>query len=228
MRKPGRRKPSVPKPSLTVEQILAWADDFHVRNNCWPNSRRRRGLRPGEREVGQHQPVSRPGLRGLPGGDTLARLLQRERGARYQRTLPPLTEDGVVCWAEAHHRRTGQWPTQYSGSVAEAPGEVWCNVNACLQFGFRGLPGGDTLARLLALRLGLRTCRAPRLTERQILSWADDHKRRTGKRPSCRSGPVLAAPGETWKLLDDYLRAGRRGLAGGSSLAQLLAGRAGG
>ena len=41
------------------------------------------------------------------------------------------------------------------------------------------------------------------------------------------SGPVLAAPGETWRLLDGYLRAGRRGLPGGSSLAKLLAGRSG-
>ncbi len=30
-----------------------------------------------------------------------------------------------------------------------------------------------------------------------------------------------AAPGETWDLLDDYLRAGRRGLPGGSSVAKL-------
>ncbi len=38
MRKPGRRKPSVPKRSLIVERILVWADDFHTREDRWPKS----------------------------------------------------------------------------------------------------------------------------------------------------------------------------------------------
>ena len=38
MRKPGRRKPSVPKRPLTVERILGWADDFHARNGRWPKT----------------------------------------------------------------------------------------------------------------------------------------------------------------------------------------------
>ena len=229
MRESGKRKPSVPEPPLVVAQILAWADDFHARTGRWPNSADGAvSADSREKWVNVNQCLGR-GWRGLPGGDTLARLLRRERAVRYQRDLPPLTEDGVVCWAQAHHRRTGQWPTDDSGPVADAPGEVWFNVNACLRVGFRGLPGGDTLARLLARRLGLRNrARAPRLTERQIRSWASDHKRRTGKRPSCRSGPVLAAPGETWELLDYYLRVGRRGLPGGSNVAKLLAGLAAG
>jgi hypothetical protein len=33
--------------------------------------------------------------------------------------------------------------------VAEAPGERWRNIEAALYDGSRGLPGGDTLARLL-------------------------------------------------------------------------------
>jgi hypothetical protein len=35
-------------------------------------------------------------------------------------------------------------------------GEVWGNVNAALREGIRGLAGGDTLAQLLARRLGVR------------------------------------------------------------------------
>jgi hypothetical protein len=33
--------------------------------------------------------------------------------------------------------------------VADAPGEVWVNINGALKGGFRGLPGGDSLAKLL-------------------------------------------------------------------------------
>jgi hypothetical protein len=45
--------------------------------------------------------------------------------------------------------------------VADAPGETWGAVNAALAHGSRGLPGGDTLARLLARRLGLGVPQRP-------------------------------------------------------------------
>jgi hypothetical protein len=41
----------------------------------------------------------RVGLRGLPGGDTLARLLDRERGVRNMQNLPPLAARLIVRWA---------------------------------------------------------------------------------------------------------------------------------
>lgn len=61
----------------------------------------------------------------------------------------------------------------------------------------------------------------------QILAWADEHRRRTGRFPSRDSGVVVAKPDEKWKNLDEALRVGRRGLPGGSSLAQLLVKRRG-
>jgi hypothetical protein len=36
-----------------------------------------------------------------------------------------------------------------SGPVAEEPGENWSALNTALEAGLRGLPGGDTLLRLL-------------------------------------------------------------------------------
>jgi hypothetical protein len=76
-------------------------------------------------------------------------LLARERGARNKQDLPQLTEACILRWARQHHLRTGAWPTAESGPVAEAPGEVWANVNKALRSGSRGLPGGDTLSKLL-------------------------------------------------------------------------------
>jgi hypothetical protein len=54
-----------------------------------------------------------------------------------------------LAWADAHHARTGRWPHRYSGLVLEAPGESWDRINGALREGHRGLPGGDSLAKLL-------------------------------------------------------------------------------
>ena len=35
-----------------------------------------------------------------------------------------------------------------SGPIAEAPGETWKSVDLALRYGYRGLPGGASLARL--------------------------------------------------------------------------------
>jgi hypothetical protein len=56
----------------------------------------------------------------------------------------------------------------------------------------------------------------------QVLSWADIHVRKTGKWPNRDSGPIEGSGGETWHGVDTALKAGRRGLPGGSSLVQLL------
>jgi len=60
------------------------------------------------------------------------------------------------------------------------------------------------------------------LTVAQILAWADHHQATLGEWPRSSSGPVLAAPNERWRNLDNALRYGLRELPGGSSLAQLL------
>jgi hypothetical protein len=65
------------------------------------------------------------------------------------RRKPPLTVEQILAWADAHHARTGRWPTARTGPVPEAPGEVWRNLDAALYRGGRGLPGGGSLARLL-------------------------------------------------------------------------------
>jgi hypothetical protein len=98
----------------------------------------------------------REGLRGLPPGSTLAHLLAQHRGARNKAQPPPLTEEQILAWADAHKARTGRWPTQTSGPVADAPGEKWHALQAALLNGYRGLPGGDTLSRLFRRRRGAK------------------------------------------------------------------------
>jgi hypothetical protein len=63
----------------------------------------------------------------------------------------------------------------------------------------------------------------PQLTIAKILAWAEAHQRRTGKWPHNHSGRIGEMSDQTWLGVDLALRRGFRGLAGGTTLARLLA-----
>jgi hypothetical protein len=195
-------------PRLTEDQILAWADAHHRQTGAWPTAKS--GIIPdsGREKWSAVDTALLAGLRGLPGGSSLARLLARHRGFRNIKDLPPFTEDQILAWADAHHRQTGDWPTERSGPVLSAPGETWMAVTMALSYGRRGLPGGITLPQLLADKRDVRKAkRRPHLTPAQILAWADAHH---------------GAPGENWRAVNLAMLRGMRGLSAGLSLALLL------
>jgi hypothetical protein len=222
----ARERPSlvVRGPGLTLARILAWADEHRRRTGRWPNQRA--GAVAGtDLTWGAIAQALRMGLHGLPGGDTLAALLARERGAepasgRYHRRV--LTVEDIVRWAEWHRMRTGRWPSAASGVVLDAPEETWGALNQALSWGRRGLPGGSSLSRRLAGRRTREGLRRPRLTVEQILAWAEAHRRRTGRWPTAVSGPVAEAPGESWNAINRALWGGNRGLPKMKSLRKLL------
>jgi hypothetical protein len=74
---------------------------------------------------------------------------------------PPLTVAQILAWADAHHARTGRWPSCTEGHIRGAPSETWVNVNQALSVDSRGLPGGDTLPRLLSQSAVFRCTRLP-------------------------------------------------------------------
>ena len=165
----------------------------------------------------------RLGLRGLPGGSSLAKLLAAKRGVRNIKGLPRLTIRQILAWADAHHARHGTWPTARSGLVAGSGGQTWTGVDVALHAGRRGLPGGSSLARLLAKRRGFRHPKfPPPLSVQQILRWARAYRRRVGRRPTAKSGTILESRGETWQMVDGALRQARRGFTRRSSLTRLL------
>jgi hypothetical protein len=129
----------------------------------------------------------------------------------------------ILAWARDHRRRTGVWPADGDGPVVGMPCVTWREIDRSLLLGRRGLPGGDSLTRLLGRRLGARTePLPPPLALWQIIRWADRHRRRTGRWPTAAAGPVEGVPGESWQKVDRALRDGRRGLPGGDSLSRLL------
>jgi hypothetical protein len=207
---------------LSVEQILAWADTFHVAHGAWPDSCS--GVvaqAPGETWQAIDTAL-KTGGRGLAPGGSLTLLLAKYRGPVERHRAPLLTLEQVLAWADAYHTANGKWPTVMSGFVTEAPRESWQKIDHALRKGQRGLPHAGSLSRLLAQYRDRQAPTALRpLTVDQILAWADQHRAATGRWPLAGSGPIAAAPGETWAGVDRALRAGYRGLPGGLSLARL-------
>jgi len=212
----------MPRPELTIKQILAWSDAYHDRTGRWPNSESGFVWEVASEKWRNIDTALRLGLRGLHRGQSIAKLLDKHRGKRNRKQLPHFTLRQILTWADAHRQRTRQWPTSRSGPIAASRGETWWAVDMALRHGQRGLPGGSSLARLLAAkrRVPNRGGR-PRLTVRQILGWADDCYRRTGNWPTETNGPIGQANGETWSGVVQALRRGRRGLPR-TSLFRLL------
>ena len=210
-------------PRLTKKKIVEWADADHQRTGEWPTAKCGRVAEAPEKWGNINAALSE-GLRGLPGGSSLAKLLSRRRGVRNRGDLLKLSFRRVLKWADAHHERTGQWPTIRSGVVRGAKGETWLGIDQALRGGYRGFRGVSSLSRLLSKRRGVRdNYNLPTLSVKKILAWADAHHRRTGRWPTKEAGGVAGAPDEKWANINQALRAGRRELSGGSSLARLLA-----
>ncbi len=222
------RRVAGPRPRLTVQQILCWADAHHARTGAWPHADSGPVVdAPHDETWRAVTAMLRGGGRGLPGGSSLAQLLARHRGVRNRARLPRLAVAQILAWADAHHKRAGTWPKQHSGRI-EGAEESWAAVNTYLRRGSRGLRGGSSLAEFLWRHRHIANHYSrPQLTEELILAWAGEHFRRTGRWPTTLSGPLLTRPHEHWRSIDSYLRAGLRGLPGGSSLPGLLARRHG-
>jgi len=133
---------------------------------------------------------------GSLGGDDAFGLLSPKRGR--PRTFS-LTEAGILGWADAHHQRTGEWPTAASGAVVGVPGENWSALNAALRVGTRGLPGDDSLARLLRRerRMGERRGRTPQFA-RQLLV---NHLRSRGLSPAEIGRRLGISRQAAWEML---------------------------
>ena len=208
---------------LALAEILEWADAYHERTGTWPDSES--GVipeSPGDdwSDV-QHALVW--GGRGLDGDSSILKLLAEQRRVTHKLHSPELTFPLILSWADTFHTSNGQWPTRYSGPVGVALGETWRSIDVAIRYGCRGVPGGWTLARLLSQKRTKKDlARRPRLTDKQILKWADVHRKVTGMWPSARSGAVSGAAGENWASIQQCLRLGFRGLNGGRTLLGLL------
>ncbi|HWL95168.1 MAG TPA: hypothetical protein VNT79_16735 [Phycisphaerae bacterium] len=165
------------------------------------------------------------GLRGLPGGDTISRLLARTVDHQPPWAKRKLSEGLILSWADEHHRRTKNWPTAFTGVVEGCASETWGALDRSLRRGQRGLRAGKSLALLLAERRKVfRQVRlnSESLTTREILAWGDEHHRRTGEWPRPNSGRIKSPPYVSWSAIDGALRERRVARVGTRSLQQLF------
>lgn len=228
MRHRRKRSNNWPRPPLTEDQILAWADAHHDLKGRWP--RKDSGLVPGswtQRWSGIDSALQK-GLRGLQGGSSLARLLAARRGVRNKKGLPALTVPEILRWADAYHARTGTWPhcKTKPGHIPGTNGETWLAVDTALRVGQRGLPGGSSLPQVLTDHRGVRNhADLPPLSLDQVLAWADAHHERTGEWPKQRHWPedIPDSGGETWGNVIQAVACGLRGFPGTGTLFDLLA-----
>lgn len=208
---------------LSIAAILQWADAHHRRTGQWPSVHSGRIPGASGETWNRINLALRYGYRGLRGGDSVSRLLTRHRGSCAADAAPKLTIKQILAWADDHHRRIGRWPKVESGPIHAAPDENWKRIDNALRWGLRGQPPGSSLAKLLDRHRHVRNKKqAPTLFVRDILAWADAHRRRRGDWPTMDAGPVWDAPGETWSGVNAALFVGTRGLPGGDSLARFL------
>jgi hypothetical protein len=121
------------------------------------------------------------GHRGLPGGSSLFRLMAQHREKRTA-----LGIERILAWADSHHAATGSWPTLHSGKVVDTAGENSYTINGNLKVGRRGLPGGQSLAKLLAEHRGAHC-----IFERAVDDRAGPG---VGRRPSRGHWPLAHPP----------------------------------
>lgn len=208
---------------LHIKQILEWADAHFERTGEWPNADSGLVWEDATEKWRNIDNCLLYGLRGLRAKNSLARLLAKHRGKRNRKALPKYSSAQILRWADAHRKATGKWPNRNDGAIDGAPGETWRAVEAALNHGTRGMPGGSSIARLLQDRRSVKNRkRLPRVSIRKILSWADAHHTSTGKWPTMDSGIINGTRDETWNGINHVLKRGRRGLRGGTTLCELL------
>src|SRR5260370_38076131 len=71
---------------------------------------------------------------------------KKRRPPRLREKRTELTVEQILAWADAHHQRTGRWPTKTTGPVAETLKKTWLGGDSALRAGGPGFPGARPLA----------------------------------------------------------------------------------
>src|SRR5262249_49115642 len=153
----------------TTDQILIWADLHHEWTGDWPISRTGQVMGTKDRTWEGINTALRKGGSGLPGGTSLARLLEKKRGVRdTRRSRPHLTGRQVLAWADSHHQRSGHWPDRNSGSVLGSADITWATIDRYFRYGGEHFPGGSSLNRFLREARGVWDGGKPMLTVKLV------------------------------------------------------------
>ncbi|WP_280524241.1 DEAD/DEAH box helicase [Legionella cincinnatiensis] len=209
------------RPPLTMEIIETWIEQFFNKYQKYPL--RNDSLI--EFAEGNYygdtwsriDTALREGLRGLPVGSSLAKLMDTKFGVRNSLDLPQLDTEEIKACMLSYFNNTGKWPDEKSGVIPELPYDTWSSIGSALHKGTRNLPK-ISLAELRNQLIG-RSCKLNLETIRKCIN---TYHEREGKWPNRNSGAIPELPGDDWSIINSALKSGSRGLLGGSSLALML------
>jgi hypothetical protein len=214
---------------LTEPLIVAWMAAFLKKYGILPTSKERREVPDQPKEAWSRiDGCLHEGCRGLKGGETLIQLGRRH----FPKVEPPpkplappkMTEETIVEWMRTFEAKYGVLPK--SSEKREVPGHPdknWTAINTALKQGLNDLPGDSSLAQLKVQHFGYQHhLSRPPLAEAAVVEWMQESYRLHGTHPTPNDRrAVPAQTDENWQALNIALRNGNRGLAGGSSLAEL-------
>src|SRR5262249_6262774 len=133
-------------PDFTESVILQWAREHFAQAGKWPTRYSGKVLSNPEENWRGVENALRVGLRGLPGGSSLAQLLEAKCNVPNRMNLRKLSRRLIVTLAKEFFEKPGSWPTTDSGDVDGVEALTWNAVDQALRKGSRGLPGGSSLA----------------------------------------------------------------------------------
>jgi glutaredoxin len=204
---PGRRlRPGRPARTETAEappheapapdQILEWADAYHARTGRWPR-------------WGSGPVTDAPGC-----AVTWAMVDRSLRGPASRQRVG----SGLGRFLSEHRAP----PPEERPSTPDPAAKKQSPAAAERRSLLRSAAAAGKASREA---MGGRASPYRRYTLEEIVRWAEAHRTATGAWPTRDSGPITEAPEQLWRDVDIALVVGSRGLAGGSSLAALLAAR---
>ena len=176
---------------LTIYQIIEWAKDHFKKTNEWPTYKSGAVLADYSEKWGAINSALQGGHRGLETNETLEALLWREKGVVGTLAGKKLSNKKILDLTKQHFEKTGLYPTSNSDWILEGK-DSWSTISVALNRGFRGLPGGSSLAKLLHahnLKANLGARKYP--SKEEIVEAAKEYKTqdKNSKLPTSKSGP---------------------------------------
>lgn len=154
-----------------------------------------------------HQALTK-GLRGLPGGSSLAKERDALVGARRRGRL---TRQGIIDAVMAHHRDHGSWPRFTTTGTISGLGYSWSGVGRALRDGrVASFPKGSSFTKLVMECQG-RSAPAP-LTIAMVRKAVRAFYEANGTWPSRSAPGEVPVIGGKWMTLGTALSEGLRGL----------------
>lgn len=144
------------KPKLDEDDVKAWIDQYRSCNDGkFPHHSSGKVVgSPENLTWGAVDRMLRDGFRSFEGGSSLSRFIDDQFDIVRRSSSKKYTIKQILEWAERYYKEFGYYPTKRSGSIpfAEEDGYssvTWGGIDRSLRVGNKGLPGKDSLFRLL-------------------------------------------------------------------------------